>query len=329
MGLAVNQIRLLTLTQRKSDLEFKITIDTNRKAVLTSEQSDLSRQYYAKLQSAQIAYYSNGKYNAVNYNYLMGYDSWSSTIYGDKPLKSDNSTVLTDANGQVVLSAFYADALKSVLGASCMDGFGRGGTFSTDKIPEILAEIVPGYDAEDFAAVIKNENIKESTYNANKVNLYSGESNGTTTVNNTDQVRTIIEQIVDFYYPIFQAAAANGWTTEYNEQIAQNQNYISDALLSGTLQLANVGNEGCYEPDTSLSYFVMQGDIQQRTDSDTRELITAWYNSEKERIAEKENILDIEIRDYSTELEATNTEMKAIEQMLQKTIGTIFDWGGK
>lgn len=54
MGLACSNIRLLTLTARKADCEYGISIDSMRKMALTREQSALSQEYYSKLQSKQF-----------------------------------------------------------------------------------------------------------------------------------------------------------------------------------------------------------------------------------------------------------------------------------
>ena len=76
-----------------------------------------------------------------------------------------------------------------------------------------------------------------------------------------------------------------------------------------------------------MTYYVTQGAIQTRTDSDTREEVTAWYNAEKERISEKETYLDLEIQDFSTELEAINTEIQSIQSLIDDAISSVFDWG--
>ena len=327
MGLAASQARLLTLTRRKGDVEYRIAINTMHKTRLTSEQTELSQEYYSKLRSAQIAFYANGQYNKMNYNYLMGYKDYSAILEGNVPLKKDNSMILSDYRGQVVLSKNYADAIKKVLGSSCMDGYGRGSTFSVDKIPEILAELATGFSADEYKAVIDANNIKNSSYDATGMNLFSKEDTDSVTVNNTDAKTSVIEKLVDFYLPILTAAASNGWTTEYNEEMGLNENFVSDALLTGMFQLAKVNDEGCYNPDASLTYFVTAGLVAQRNDSDAREEITAWYEAEKNRVGEKENYMDIEIRDLSTELEAINTEIQSIKSLIDDAIQSVFDWG--
>ena len=328
MGLACSQIRLLTLTSRKADCEYGISINSMEKMALTREQSQLSREYQSKLQSKQISYYANGQYNKINYNYLMGYGAnYTAITGGTQPLKSDYSMILTDYKGQVVLSDTYANAITSVLGSSAMNNKGQGGTFSTDQIPAILAQITPGYTAEQFQAVIGGDKVS-SEYTADNVQTTTGEATGEQTVVDTsDNTTNLLQSIVDFFYPIFQAAAANGWTTEYNKEMETNDDYISDAIVSGTFQLETVNDEGNYDPDTSLTYFITAGLVQERNDSSVREEITAWYEAEKARISEKEDWLDLENQDLSTELEAINSEIQSIQSLIDDAISSVFDWG--
>ena len=330
MGLACSQIRLLTLTARKADCEQGLSISSMHKMSLTREMSSLSQEYYTKLQSKQVSYYANGGYNKMSYGYLMGYgNNYAAIFNGDKyGLKSDNSMILTDFKGQVVLSDTYASAITSVLGSSVLDANGRGGTFSKDSIPAILAKLCPGFDEKTFKSIIDNNYNANSSYSATNQNTLTGQSTGDKVqVDNSSTVEEKMQAIVDFYLPIFTAAASNGWTTEYNKQMGENENYISDALLSGTLQLENADNQGNYEPGTSLTYFVTSGAINARTDAQSREEITAWYNAEKERISEKESYIDMQMSDWSTELEAINTEIQSIQSFIDDAISSVFDWG--
>ncbi len=329
MGLACSQIRLLTLTARKADCEYGISVDAMRKMALTREATSLSEEYRSKLQSKQISYYANGQYNKMNYNYLMGYGSnYTSIFNGDKyALKTDNSMILADYKGQVVLSDSYAKAITSVLGDSVMNSKGQGSTFSKDKIADILAALCPGFDAQSFQDVIDKKGL-QSSYGTNPVNTLTGESTGTQKeVNNSSTLTEKVQALVDFYYPIFASAATNGWTTEYNKDMATNDNYVSDALVSGTFQLESANNLGEYDEGTSLTYFITNGAVQSRTDSSVREEITAWYNAEKERITEKENYLDLDMQDLSTELEAINTEIQSVQSLIDDAISSVFDWG--
>ena len=109
--------------------------------------------------------------------------------------------------------------------------------------------------------------------------------------------------------------------------MALNDNYVSDALVSGSFQLATVNKDGNYHENDSLTYFVTAGYVESRTDSDVREEITAWYNAEKERISEKETYLDLHMDDLSTELEAINTELQSLQSLIDDAISSVCDWG--
>ena len=331
MGLACSNIRLLTLTARKADCEYGISIDSMRKMALSREQTQLSQEYNSKLKAKQISYYANGKYNKINYSYLMGYgNNYSAITGGTQPLKSQNSMILTDFKGQVVMSKAYASAITSVLGSSAMNAQGRGGTFSTDQIPAILAKLLPGFTEDQFKNAIDGKSQDSTSYDANGVQTITGNSTGNkVTVDNTETITKKIQSIVDFYYPIFQAAAANGWTTEYNNDMGTNDDYVSDALSSGTFQLATVNDEGNYDPDTSLTYYVTSGLVAQNNNSEVREEVTAWYEAEKARISEKEDYLDIDMDNLSTELESINTEIQSIQSLIDDAISSVFDWGSK
>ena len=49
--------------------------------------------------------------------------------------------------------------------------------------------------------------------------------------------------------------------------------------------------------------------------------------AEKERISEKENWIDIDMDNLSTELEAINTEIQSVKSLVDDAISSVFDWG--
>lgn len=329
MGLACSQARLLTLTARKGDIEHGISIFAMKKGILAKEMTDLSSEYYSKCTAKQISFYHKGQYNEINYGYLMGYGSaYNRILDNDKyAIKDNNSMVLCDYKGQVVLSKDYADAITSVLGASAMGQDGRGGNFSQDKIPAILAALIPGVSEETFITVMQDGEVNKS-YESDPTNLTTGEQSGV--VEDEDisaETKATIQRLLDFYLPIFLAASSNGWTTEYNKEMQLNDSYVSDALVSGVFQLETVDSYGQYDDGSSLTYFVTTGDIQQNNTSEHREELLAWYNAEKERITEKESYIDIQMKDLSTELEVVKTEIQSIKSIIEDATSSVFDWG--
>ena len=109
--------------------------------------------------------------------------------------------------------------------------------------------------------------------------------------------------------------------------MATNENYVSDALVTGGFQLTNVNEAGSYDEGCSLTYYITSGFIEARNDSDVREEVTAWYNAEKERLGIKETFLDLDNDNISTELNAVTTEMKSIETFIKDAISSVYDWG--
>ena len=326
MGLACSQVRLLGLTQRKADCEYKITMNSMRKMALTNEQTELSREYQSRLQNAkQISYYANGKYNKVNYQYLMGYGrDYQGLINGTYSVKQNKSMILTDYRGLVVLSSDYANAITSVIGTSKVSG-GKGGTFDKKYIPKMLEEITD-YDASLFEDVMANRPVT-SSYSGYEYNLLTQETGEKKTYDNSDELTKQLQTLLDFYLPIFEAAATNGWTTEYNKEIMSNEDYISDALISGTFFLESADDFGQYVENSSLTYFLNSDNLQKNSCEEMRENITAWYNAERANLNEKETWLDVENKELSTELEAINTEIDAVKTLIDDAITSVFSWG--
>ena len=313
MGLACSQIRLLTLTSRKNDCEYNINIASMEKIALAKEQTQLSQSYNSKLRATKLCYYQNGEFHKINYSYLMppkflGNKDFLVSLYKETlPFKTRNDMVLTDYTGRVVLDSKYAKAITEALGSSSiLNGKGQGSAFSKDKIPEILAQLT-GFNVDNIKKYIKNEMVFSD---------FANQSGGRT--DNSEYFTEEQEYILNLYYPIILAAANNGWTIQYNSEIANSKDYVADSLVNGTFQLALVEENGQYDPDASLTYFTTAGYVQEKSDADAREEITAWYTAEKDKVSEKESMLDLTITDLSTELEAIKTEIQSLKQIISK-----------
>jgi len=120
MGLATSQVRLLALTSRKADVEFKMQLASKHKTMLTREATQLSKLYYAKLNNAKIQYATENGYADVNYNYLMGYAN--SSFFDDVvnagttfDKKNVSTMVLTDNFGRVILDNDMMDIMLEVM----------------------------------------------------------------------------------------------------------------------------------------------------------------------------------------------------------------------
>ena len=325
MGLASSQVTLLMLTARKADCEYDIAIASNRKMALARESSNLSQEYYQRINTKDLAYYSNGSYYDVSYEYLMGYGTqYDFALDGSWPLKNNNKTVLTDYRGLVVLSDKYAEMLTKAGVPN------DGSSFSaTDFVPKVLSNLT-GLSEELCRKLYEGKELTDGdvpAQDAQKIKSPTGEVQGDSSISIAAVVESLYRPYVDFYKPIFQAAATNGWTTEYNAQIDSNKEYVGDAITSGIFQLADVTDNGSYYECTELSYYITKGLVQEVNDADNREEVNAWYQAEKAIINEKETALDLHITELSAELEAIKTEMDSIKTFIDDAIGTVFDWG--
>lgn len=353
MGLAASQVRLCMLTARKADNELETMLISNKKMALSRAQNELSQQYYSKLQNKKLNYYNKGAYCPITYSYLMGDANYKQSLidnaahsmldddvkkqYGITdinagPVKTDNSVVLTDYRGLVVLNGEYAKSIQNVLGdkVKC-DGNGKGSTFPQSAIPEIIADYV-GYakGSEQYnalMAVYKNDTSAISNLGLTG-NIDGSKEDGTVVENGfeiTSRTDTY-QALIDFYKPIFQACATNGWTTEYANNLADSD-YLNSALTSGIFQLATVDKKGDYEAGTSLQYYLNAAFVTERRDSVEQAEITAWYNAEKEKISAKEDYWDVELQNLSTELKAIETEIESVQSLIDNAISSVFDWG--
>lgn len=313
MCLAASQVHLLFLMRRKSDDIYKLSKYGTEKTALTREMTELQAQYNRDLKNKDIVYFSGGEYKPANINYFLGYGSdFSPILNGTKPLKKNNSMIPVDSKGRTLLLDEYANAIISVLGDSIMDADGRGKPFEQSYIPQILHNLLPGFTVDEI-----ENGIEEYIWNANIVNTISGNNVGTTQVDSTDTVNQMLSQILDFYYPIFLAASANGWTIEYNANMRNNPDYFNDAVNSGMFTFWGVDDFGWYDESADMDYFLMAGDLEQTTTAQRREELTAKYDLIKAEIKQKEAELDILIDDTQTDLDSTKAMIESTEALLK------------
>ena len=104
MGLAASQARLLTITARKSDCEYKSMLLSHQKIALSRDMSRLSAEYDDAIAQTKLVYdyYGNSEATPLTYNLMM------------TPSAMNNYTPLlvTDNGGRVVLDSRLAKAAR-------------------------------------------------------------------------------------------------------------------------------------------------------------------------------------------------------------------------
>ena len=105
MGLAAGQARLLTITARKSDCEFRSMGLSHQKISLARQLADLSNEYQNSLDQSKLIYdyYGTGDTTTpLSYNILMS----------PSALNDYMPTTITDTLGRVVLNSKYASVAR-------------------------------------------------------------------------------------------------------------------------------------------------------------------------------------------------------------------------
>ena len=150
MGLAASQARLLTITARKSDCEYKSMLLSHRKIALSREMSQLSAEYDDSIQQTKLIYDYYGQDSEttpLTYDLMM------------KPSAMNNYTPLlvTDNGGRVVLDSRLAKAARDAgIPQEGLDGLPSGDV--RNAFIDSLAST--GYITQNTA-----DNIKKTTYN--------------------------------------------------------------------------------------------------------------------------------------------------------------------
>ena len=132
------------------------------------------------------------------------------TNYGDilnKPDEVDN-TVNYDDQGKVLLARGYAQAITQGLGIPNSDS---GSAFDESNIPNIIAVLTPGFTAEQIRTALDG-GIVDSSYSGNIFGVLNGDDTGIEgSIDNSALLTNNLNEIINFYMPIFRAAAINGW----------------------------------------------------------------------------------------------------------------------
>ncbi|MDR1327456.1 MAG: hypothetical protein LBJ74_03520, partial [Heliobacteriaceae bacterium] len=106
MGLAAQQCRLLTITGRKSDCEFRSMALSHEKIALARSMTDISNEYQNSLNLTKLVYdyYGTGDQTCqLSYNLMM----MPSALNDYLPI------TITDPRGRVMLDSRLAQAAKA------------------------------------------------------------------------------------------------------------------------------------------------------------------------------------------------------------------------
>lgn len=243
MGLAAGQARLLTITARKSDCEFRSMGLSHQKISLARQLADLSNEYQNSLNQTKLIYdyYGTGDTNTpLSYNILMT----------PSALNDYMPTTITDTLGRVVLNSKYASVARyagipqeglGTLPSEAMRNAFIQGLASKGVISTVLASTILGlpYNQEaglgggtTVAAIWESGNITDLyEYMKNNGTSYSIDSNS---LPKQDRVNCKDKDATS--YVDLGIKDANGFdvTRDHNKQLTAN--FTVADLLQGSEQ---------------------------------------------------------------------------------------------
>lgn len=239
MGLAAGQARLLTITARKSDCEFRSMGLSHQKISLARQLADLSNEYQNSLDQSKLIYdyYGTGDTtNPLSYNILMT----PSTLNDYMP------TTITDTLGRTVLNSKYASAARyagipqeglGTLPSEAMRNAFIQGLASKGVISTVLASTILGLPYNQEAGLGGGSTVSVTTMSGNISDLIEQlKCNGQSIDVSLDNVNT--EGVDSAWFQL----SKNGNVTDLNSLNKNVSLNLSD-LLSNDDTYISFGNQ--------------------------------------------------------------------------------------
>lgn len=121
----------------------------------------------------------------------------------------------------------------------------------------------------------------------------------------------------EFYDTMFNLICTSGWTE--NENI-NNAEYMQELLKNGSIYISSIDNDACYYQ----SSYKTDTYIHEVTDSEAVAQAEAKYNALKASIENKENTIDMKMKNLDTEISSLTTEYDTMKSVISKTVEKSF-----
>ncbi len=148
-------------------------------------------------------------------------------------------------------------------------------------------------------------------------NLVSLDTDYTFTYMETEGINTDQALISGFYDAIFNQLCTRGWVE--NNNITDND-YMQEMLKTGKLFLATCADDGYYYQGN----YATNTYIKEVTDEEAIAKAEAEYNTEKQKLTHKEEIIDLKMKNLDTEISSLTTEYDTIKSVISKNIEKSF-----
>ncbi len=121
----------------------------------------------------------------------------------------------------------------------------------------------------------------------------------------------------NYYDTLFNMICLNGWTE--NAQIDDSE-YLSEMLKSGMAFISSISDDGYYyQGNYSTDKYILEV-----TDDEAISKAEAKYNTEKTKIENKEDTIDLKMKNLDTEISSLTTEYDTTKSIISKSIEKSF-----
>lgn len=121
----------------------------------------------------------------------------------------------------------------------------------------------------------------------------------------------------NFYDTLFNRICLNGWTQ--NDRIDDDE-YMSEMLKSGMAYISTISDDGYYYQGN----YSTDRNILEVKDDDAIAKAQAQYNTEKTKIENKEQTIDMKMKNLDTEISSLTTEYDSTKQVITKAVEKSF-----
>ncbi len=120
-----------------------------------------------------------------------------------------------------------------------------------------------------------------------------------------------------FYDTMFNILCTQGWVE--NGRIDET-GYMQEMMKNGMVYFSTIGNDGYYHP----SNYTTDTYVQEIADEDAIAKAEAKYRAAKARIENKENTLDLKMKNLDTEITSLNQEYETAKTLIKNAIDKTF-----
>ena len=281
MGLAASQARLLLLTSRRSDLEYRAQMISQHKIALAMETEKVATAYTSALNDRHLTYtFWQDPNSSTKVEKDLSYDLITSGYQKDD--EKDGSGTLgyrvVDRDGYIVIKSGMSEEQKLAYAAKFVEKAQFQDWDQTAGARTWKADGEAAYDAE-----VKKVAARMKEYDNLDNNAYFQDLllSGTLELEQSTPGTTVKHDTVNT--PEGQEPEDHNYTTRKWDVI----------LLSGSEDISDVLN----------------------TDNDNAAMAT--YELESKKIQGKDKQLDVELKQVETQLEACKAEQESVKKLLQ------------